>query len=95
AWDDAPPTSDLLLDIIQKGRDSIIWGGNYFALPAHQRFLVWDKQQPEDFSSAMCEQAWTTLKGPAKLFRLHVVSYEKYHPTQKPVELMAWCLGFA
>ena len=43
----------------------------------------------------MCEQAWTTLKGPAKIFARHVVSYHKDHPTQKPLELMHWCLNFA
>lgn len=94
-WDNSVPDSSLLSEIIGKGKDAIIWGGNYFGLPAHQRFLVWDKVQPEDFSSAMCEQAWTTIKGPAKLFRRHVVSYDKEHPTQKPLELMHWCLGFA
>jgi len=95
AWDDKPVDADLLADIIAKGKDAIVWGGNYFGLPAHQRFLVWDKVQPEDFSSAMCEQAWTTLKGPAKIFARHVVSYHKDHPTQKPLELMHWCLNFA
>ena len=95
AWDDKPVDAELLGTIIAKGRDAIVWGGNYFNLPAHQRFLVWDKVQPEDFSSAMCEQAWTTLKGPAKLFARRVTTYEKEHPTQKPVELMHWCLNFA
>jgi len=94
-WDDSTCDSDLLDEIINKGESAIVWGGNYFGLPAHQRFLVWDKVQPEDFSSAMCEQAWTNLKGPAKLFRRHVVSYAKDHPTQKPLELMHWCLNFA
>lgn len=94
-WDGEPVDGDLLRCVIEKGRDAIVWGGNYFGLPAHQRFLVWDKVQPEDFSSAMCEQAWTTLDGPAKMFRRHVVSYEKWHPTQKPVELMRWCIGLA
>lgn len=95
AWDDAPVDAALLQQCIAAGKDAIVWGGNYFGLPAHQRFLIWDKGQPEAFSSAMCEQAWTTIPGPAKLFRRHVVSYEKHHPTQKPVELMRWCLGFA
>lgn len=94
-WDNDVPDAALLADVIEMGKDAIIWGGNYFSLPAHQRFLVWDKVQHEDFSSAMCEQAWTTLNGPAKLFRRHVVSYTKDHPTQKPLELMHWCLGFA
>lgn len=94
-WDDSPVDSDLLELAISKGKHAIVWGGNYFGLPAHQRFLVWDKVQPEDFSSAMVEQAWSNLGGPAKLFRRRVVSFSKQHPTQKPIELMQWCLGFA
>jgi len=94
-WDEAPVDAALLAECMAKATESIVWGGNYFGLPAHQKFLVWDKGQPEAFSSAMCEQAWTTLRGPAKLFRRHVVSYQKWHPTQKPVELMRWCLELA
>ena len=51
--------------------------------------------QPEDFSLAMLEQAWTNLKGPAKMFRKSVTSYAKEHPTQKPVELLQWCIARA
>lgn len=94
-WDGQPVDVGLLEQCIAHADNAIVWGGNYFGLPAHQRFLVWDKEQPEDFSSAMVEQAWTTLDGPAKLFRRRVVSYEKWHPTQKPVELMRWCLSLA
>lgn len=43
----------------------------------------------------MCEQAWTNIKMPAKIFRKSVLAYTKYHPTQKPVELMAWCIFVA
>ncbi len=94
SWDDSP-ISDLHLQRIREISDEqIIWGGNYFNLPPTQRFLIWDKIQPESFSSAMVEFAWTNLNGPAKLFRRHVVSYKKNHPTQKPVALMEWCLGF-
>jgi site-specific DNA-methyltransferase (adenine-specific) len=94
-WDEEPVNEALLNACIEQSKYAIVWGGNYFGLPAHQRFLVWDKVQPEDFSSAMCEQAWTNIDGPAKLFRRHVVSYEKWHPTQKPIELMRWCIGIA
>ena len=93
-WDDAPPEA-ALFDAIRTMSDlQIIWGGNYFVLPPAQGFFVWDKVQPEDFSLSMCEQAWTNIKTPAKLFRRHVVSFDKEHPTQKPEELMRWCLGF-
>ena len=93
-WDDQPVDRELLEAFIAITEEAVIWGGNYFGLPPHQRFLVWDKIQSPDFTSAMCEQAWTNLGGPAKLCRLKVTSYEKQHPTQKPVEVMRWCLGF-
>jgi len=95
AWDDRPVDGALLASCIAHADAAIIWGGNYFGLPAHQRFLVWDKLQPELFTAGMCEQAWTNLRGPAKLYRQAVVAFEKWHPTQKPVELMRWCLGLA
>jgi site-specific DNA-methyltransferase (adenine-specific) len=94
-WDTEPVDAALLQACIDHAKWAIVWGGNYFGLPAHQRFLVWDKEQPEGFSSAMCEQAWTNILGPAKLFRRRVVGYEKWHPTQKPVELMRWCISLA
>lgn len=43
----------------------------------------------------MAEQAWTNLKGPAKMFRKAVTSYRKTHPTQKPDDLMTWCIDMA
>ena len=72
--------------------NQLLWGGNYFNLPPTQCFLVWDKMQPFNFSSAMCEMAWTNNKSPAKIFQKSVTGYKKDHPTQKPLELMRWCL---
>jgi len=91
-WDKAP-ASDAVLDMMQKmaGR-CIIWGGNYYNLKPSRKFLIWDKQQPEDFSLAMAEMAWCSFDGNAKIFRLSVRSYPKDHPTQKPVALMHWCI---
>ena len=94
-WDDKPVSLDLLLACIATCENSIVWGGNYFALPPSRKFLVWDKQQPESFSLAMCEQAWCSFDGNAKLYARRVVGYHKQHPTQKPVELMRWCMSFA
>jgi site-specific DNA-methyltransferase (adenine-specific) len=91
-WDAAPATDDAIGEVLRVSRYQIIWGGNYFHLPPSQGFLVWDKAQPYAFSSAMCEQAWTNLQRPAKLFRYSVVSYEKKHPTQKPAPLMVWSI---
>ena len=91
-WDADVPEAWVLPMLIGAAEKAIVWGGNYFKLPPSQCFLAWDKMQPEDFSLAMLEQAWTNLKGPAKMFRKSVTSYAKEHPTQKPVELMQWCI---
>lgn len=93
-WDAAPPSDRLIDACLNAGRHAIVWGGNYFDLPPSQCFFVWDKCQPQDFSLAMVEQAWTNLKMPAKMFRQSVTSYDKKHPTQKPENLMQWCLSF-
>jgi len=94
-WDASVPPAWVVPMLIDAAEWQIVWGGNYFGLPAQQCFLAWDKQQPEDFSLAMLEQAWTNLKGPAKMFRKSVLSYPKTHPTEKPVELMQWCISRA
>lgn len=91
-WDSSTPDQGLLEAVISSGMVAVVWGGNYFGLPPNQCFFVWDKVQPQEFSLAMCEQAWTNKKGPAKLYRQSVLSYRKEHPTQKPVDLMKWCI---
>ena len=94
SWDDAVPSAEYFCELQRVSRNQIIWGGNYFDLPKSQGFLIWDKKQPYDFSSAMCEMAWMSLQKPAKIFRKHVVTAEpnKIHPTQKPVDLYKWLL---
>jgi site-specific DNA-methyltransferase (adenine-specific) len=91
-WDASVPETSLIDACIACGDIALLWGGNYFDLPPSQCFYVWDKMQPQEFSLAMCEQAWTNKKGPAKIYKHSVRSYRKEHPTQKPVELMAWCI---
>lgn len=88
-WDEKPIEPNIFLDMCDS---AIIWGGNYFNLKPSKGFLIWDKKQPEDFTLAMCEMAWTNIDKPAKMFRKAVTSYAKEHPTQKPVELMQWCM---
>ena len=92
-WDNKRP-DDAVIDIATKAAEyAIIWGGNYFGLKPSRKFLVWDKKQPEDFSLAMVELAWCSWDGNAKLFASKVNgSYTKCHPTQKPEDLMRWCM---
>jgi DNA modification methylase len=79
---------------------AIVWGGNYFDLPLARGWLVWDKGIP-DFTTGHSELAWTTLDQPIRNFKLcpNVMTPtgtdgSKVHPTQKPLALMRWCLGF-
>jgi site-specific DNA-methyltransferase (adenine-specific)/modification methylase len=95
-WDKAP--EKVFFDfLLSKGENSIIWGANNFELPTSEYFLVWDEQQTvNNFASA--ELAYTNIKIPAKVFRFSIHQHnkiEKNHPTQKPVDLMAWCINFA
>jgi hypothetical protein len=100
-WDAEAPSREMLAAIIGAADRSIIWGGNYFAanLPPSTKWLVWDKcQTMPSFSDA--ELAWTNLSGTAtKMFRLNgsglmAVEQDRWHPTQKPLALMKWCLTF-
>jgi site-specific DNA-methyltransferase (adenine-specific) len=91
-WDIAPD-DNFFNELFRVSRFQIIWGGNYFALPPSRNFIVWRKLTiSETFSMAMVEQAWTNLKGNAKYFECMPQDKERFHPTQKPVELYAWLL---
>jgi len=92
-WDNKPPETIYFDEMFRVSVNQIIWGGNYFGLPANKNFLIWDKYQPENFTLAMCEMAWTSYDSPAKIFRYSVQKEgANIHPTQKPVALMTWCI---
>ncbi len=98
AWDAERPEKAIFDIILACSREQIIWGGNYFTdyLPPTMQWLVWDKGQ-RDFSLADCEFAWSSQYKAARIFnygRGKAVQDGKEHPTQKPLQLMQWCLGF-
>ena len=97
-WDSEPANVQPLLDL---KKPTVIWGGNYFGLPPSRCWFVWDKGTgANDFAD--CELAWTNRDAVVKkYFRSWVGSNAKErnesdrsHPTQKPVELMRWCIDF-
>lgn len=97
-WDKERPTRHVFDLILSVSNYQIIWGGNYFTdyLPPTMQWLVWDKGQ-RDFSLADCEFAWSDQHRAARIFeypRAKALQDGKQHPTQKPVALMKWCLGF-
>lgn len=83
----------------------IMWGANHYAqrLP-HGRWLAWDKlaglAEFDTFSDV--EFAWRKGRGKDRIFS-HLWKgickasekggKERWHPTQKPVDLMKWCIG--
>ena len=92
-WDMAVPDDTYFKELFRVSKNQIIWGGNYFNLPPTKCFLIWDKQQPQGVSFASCEFAWTSLDGVAKTFYLRPQGQQdRFHPTQKPVELYTWLL---
>lgn len=101
AWDDCRPAADVFGSILECSDKHIIWGGQFFAdmLPPMGKWLWWDKCQTMP-SYGDGELAWTSLHGDAvKKFTyngsgLHAKEKDRRHPTQKPVALMEWCLGF-
>ena len=95
-WDNFKPTSEYFSEIFRVRKNQIIWGGNYFSenLPPSRCFYIWDKVQPEKFSSAMVEMAWVSKQSPAKMFKQRVTAFKKHHPTTKPENLMEWCLNW-
>jgi len=70
-----------------------IWGANYFQVPAARCWLMWNKVNAVP-TMADFEMAWTNFDRPAKRIDLNVGRVEYGHPTQKPLALIQWCLGF-
>lgn len=93
-WDKERPPAEIFDWLICAPAGSIIWGGNYFAdlLPPRMGWLYWQKLIGGDFSDG--ELAWTSRNGALKEFTHRKTNAEMAHPTQKPVQLMQWCLGF-
>lgn len=88
----------------------VVWGAEHFMkfLPEGGRLLCWDKacgQGPAD-SFTDAEYAWTNRKNARCIYR-HFwkgagrsgkdgsAATKRQHPSQKPVELMRWCLETA
>jgi site-specific DNA-methyltransferase (adenine-specific)/modification methylase len=100
-WDAEPVTAELMQLVRSSGRWQIVFGGNYYDCPAATCWLVWDKVNGEN-NFADCELAWTNLPKAVRLIRYmwNGMLREKGaqrgdHPTQKPLEVMKWCIGQA
>jgi DNA modification methylase len=99
SWDNCTPDKATFDAIIRKSNEAIIWGGNYVTdkLPMGRFWLVWDKENTMPTFSD-CELAWTNInKKSVKRLRymqngLMSKEKERWHPTQKAVGVIQWCL---
>jgi DNA modification methylase len=101
-FDSKPASAEQIAMMRGISKHQIIFGGNYFELPPSSCWLVWDKQTGEsDFAD--CELAWTNLPRAVRritwqwsgfLRKGEARGVKRVHLTQKPVEVMEWCLGF-
>ena len=101
-WDQKPYDPQ---PILKMNLPSIIWGGNCFSsrLPDSTAWLCWVKtaRNGANIRQSDMELAWTNCIGRSQVFRhLWIGAYRasesgerNVHPTQKPVEVMAWCIN--
>ena len=97
-WDKSPPDANLIDGLRACSDWQAFFGGNYFGLPATSCWLVWDKLNGDnDFAD--CELAWTNWPKAVRRIQwrwngmIRQGNEERFHPTQKPVQVMAWVIG--
>jgi DNA modification methylase len=98
-WDDEAPDVTFLLE---RNVPTMLFGGNYFAnLPPSRKWIIWDKGgQFHRRTFAEAELCYCNFDGNIRLFKSHSNCYggfvkgrEKLHPTQKPVDVMQYCIS--
>ena len=95
-WDSSIPPPEVFDEMRRVSTEQIIWGGQYFAhlLPPAPAWLVWDKGQRINQSDG--ELAYKSNGGALRIFTLNRVALMTdgaVHPTQKPLDLIKWCIG--
>ena len=94
-WDNETPAKETFDLMRSVSINQIIWGGNYFTdkLPVSRGWLFWSKLMAGDFSDG--ELAWTSYDKVLKMFEKCNKMPGKEHPTEKPPELLRWCIDYA
>ena len=93
-WDNAPAEDWTLLLSRKLCGKQIIWGGNYFGLPASRCWLSWYKPDASP-SMGNVEYAWTNLDQNSRQIEQSIsatIGERVGHPTQKPLRVMGWAL---
>ena len=94
-WDKERPPKECFSMILKLSKNILIFGGNFFSdyLPVNGHWIVWDKLNTMP-SFGDCELIWTNIKRNSvkKIVReyngLMGKEETRYHPTQKPLDLI-------
>lgn len=107
---DPAPWLDLVSETNTRGRAILLWGASHFKtrLPDGGTFLCWDKSCGQGGADSFvdAEFAWMNRKNARCIYRHfwkgafrsgedNSAASSRSHPSQKPVELMRWCLETA
>lgn len=88
------PSQEYFDEIFRVSKAQIIFGANNFQLPPYKGFIVYKKKTISlNFTMSMAEIAYLSenLGTISKVIEF-APQGDRYHPTQKPIELMRWCL---
>jgi site-specific DNA-methyltransferase (adenine-specific) len=103
--DDEPFDPSPILN--HSAKQKVLWGANWYAsrLPDSGGWYIWDKRcgrrdvSAADWPMSEAELAWTNLGKGVRMFRHTWFGLirdsergEHFHPTQKPIALMQWCI---
>ena len=91
-WDSEPPPQAYFDELRRVSVNQIVCGGNYFSdkLPVSRGWAYWQKDMGGDFADG--ELIWTSFDRVVKQYRKRSETFDRIHPTQKPVALYKWLL---
>jgi site-specific DNA-methyltransferase (adenine-specific) len=91
-WDKNRPDTAYFDELFRVSKNQIVFGGNYFAdlLFTSRCWIYWQKDMGGDFADG--ELAWTSFDAVLKQYRQRSETFNRIHPTQKPVALYKWLL---
>ena len=91
-WDNQIPSMEYFDELFRVSKNQIVFGGNYFPLSKYRCFIVWDKMTYIPTMSQV-ELAYTSFDSPARYIKINSNQVNRFHPTQKPIQLYAWILN--
>lgn len=97
-WDNQVPSQDYFAEMLRIAKKVFIFGGNFFTdkLPVGKHWIVWDKTGEIKFKNPFgdAELVWTNIdRNSIKKYVLIQQGFvskerERFHPTQKPIQLL-------